>query len=178
MKLKKIVAFALILCMVLSLSTVLAGSKWVDVNGQNLKARLYKGWVSQHSWFVMKWSKDWDPMQDEPVGAWVTNHYTWYSNDYNESTWYGWETMTAYEEGAYRIEELMKIMSVGDDKAAWAKYQAAGAYSANWGQYDDGVPRYIVLSDNLTVYKGTSNKVVMSLQFVKGVPQGLGQPSF
>jgi len=29
-------------------------------------------------------------MEDEPVGAWVTNHWSWYSNDYDEETRYGW----------------------------------------------------------------------------------------
>lgn len=182
MKGKKIIAIALFVCLVLSLSTVSAGSKWIDVNGQNLKARLYNGWATRwgapDAKLLMKWSKDWAPMESEPVGAWVTNHFTWYSNDYEEDTWYGWYTMTAFEDGDYRMEEFVKIMSVGDDMAAWETYKAAGATSAGWGKYDSGVPRYIILTDNVTVYEGTSNKVVITVHYIKGVPQGLGRPSF
>ena len=177
MKLKKILALVLLVCVVLSISAAFAGSKWIDVNGQNTKARLYKGWYYPQVWLLMKWSKDWTPSADEPVGAWVTNHFTWYSNDYAESTWYGWDTMTDFEEGQYRIEEFLKIMRVSDDKDAWEDYQAAGAYGV-WGTYANGVPCYIIFTDNVTVYDGTTNKVVKEIRLVKGVPQGLGRPSF
>lgn len=174
MKLKQLTAVVLLLCLVVSLSTAFADSPWIDVYGQNLKARLVKKWAAPNLWFVMKWSKDWSGT----VGAWLTNHYTWYSNDYNESTWYGYSTLTTYEEGAYRIEELYKMMRVSDDKAAWAKYKAAGASALSWGAYDNGVPIFILLSDTVTVYKGTTNQVVKEIRFVTGVPQGLGRPAF
>ena len=77
-----------------------------DEFGYNYLARLFNGWDGYYdrdiegggvlgtndTWLVMKWSKDWVPMTDEPVGAWCTNHFSWYSDDYEESTWYGWET--------------------------------------------------------------------------------------
>ena len=181
MKLKRILALALLVCVVVSLSTASAGSPWIDVNGQNMKARLYKGWYDNNDpdvWLLMKWSKDWTPMAVEPVGAWVTNHLTWYSNEYNEDTWYGWYAMTNFEEGNYRIEEFVKIMSVGNDTEAWAEYKAAGAVTAGWGEYPSGVPKIIILTDNITVYEGTTNNVIMKFNYVKGVPQGLGRPSF
>lgn len=182
MNLRKTLALVLAACLVLSLSTAFAGSKWINVNGNNMKAHQYKGWAAKwnapEAWLLMKWSKDWTPQADEPVGAWVTNHFTWYADEYTADTWYGWDVMTDFEEGAYRIEDFLKIMSVGDDSAAWAKYQAAGAYDAGWGRYADGVPRYIVLAEEITVYDSATGDVLEVHQFVKGIRQGLGQPCF
>jgi hypothetical protein len=77
-----------------------------DQYGYNYNARLFNGWYGYYdkvldgglvpgtgdAMLVMKWSEDWTPMAEEPIGAWCTNHFKWYSNDYDEDTWYGWET--------------------------------------------------------------------------------------
>jgi len=180
---KKLLLSALIFCLVVSFSVpALASSKWIDENGNNTKANLYNGpadrWGYPDAWLLMKWSKDWIPMGDEPVGAWVTNHWTWYSDDYAEETWYGWDTMNSFGEGTYMIKEFVKIMSVGDDMEAWLVYQAAGAYSAGWGSYASGVPRYVVFSDTITVYDAATGQVIASYPYVQGVKQGLGNPIF
>lgn len=87
-------------------TSIVAVKGGFDQFGYNQTARLFNGWYGYYDkvldggWvdgtgdamLLMKWSSDWTPMGDEPVGAWCTNHFTWYSNDYNEDTWYGWET--------------------------------------------------------------------------------------
>lgn len=143
-----------------------------DQYGYNYTARLVNAWYGQQSqkysghdwdgttldaWLVMKWSKDWTPQANEPTGAWDTNHWTWYSNDYAISTYYGWDSRVAWNDASiepascYKIDEFMKIMKVTDDLAAWQGYQAGGAYSAGWGTYSDGVPMYVVFQDVISV---------------------------
>ena len=173
--------------------------------GYNYGARLFNGWYGQwgefvytygrnpgpddhwsgatwDAWIVMKWSKDWTPAADEPVGAWCTNHWTWYTDDY-ESGWYGFETRVTWNEetapvATYRVEEFMKIMSVGDDSVAWAMYEAGGAYSAGWGSYGSGVPRYVVYVDVIEIYDTATGSLVASFDLCTTAPKGLGQPIF
>ncbi|WP_252743333.1 hypothetical protein [Thermococcus alcaliphilus] len=168
-----------------------------DEFGYNYKARLFNGWYGYYdrsieggwvsgtgdAWLIMKWSKDWIPMEDEPVGAWVTNHWIWYSNDYNESTWYGWATRIQWNENTqpnakYRIEEFMKIMKVSDDPEAWAEYEAGGAYSAGWGTYDSGVPKYVVFQDTIEVYDAETGELIATFDLCTTSPKGLGKPIF
>jgi len=169
-----------------------------DEFGYNDNARLFNGWYGYYdrvidggwvvgtadAWLVMKWSKDWVPMIDEPEGAWCTNHWTWYANSYDVSTWYGWLGRAAWTEkevlpdADYRIEEFMKIMKVGDDPEAWSMYEAGGAYSAGWGSYSSGVPKYVVFQDTVEVYDVDTGEMVFSVDLCTGSPKGLGQPIF
>ena len=165
--------------MTISVNAAKPSDKGFDEFGYNYGASLYNGWYGQYlskpsgNWsgntedarLVMKWSKDWTPQQDEPVGAWTTNHFTWYSNDIDESTWYGWDTRVSWDDSnnepfaKYKIVEFLKIMKVGDDQDAWDEYQQGGAYSAGWGSYSSGVPKYVVFQDVITIYERSWNVV-------------------
>jgi len=177
--------------------------------GYNYTAHLFNGWYGQwgefvytygrnpdpddhwsgatwDSWIVMKWSKDWIPAGDEPVGAWVTNHWYWYSDDYDEATWYGFTTRVEWTdkdvapEAAYFMTEFLKVQSVGNDLEAWTEYQAGGAYDAGWGDYGapDYVPRYVVFQDVISVYDATTGELVATFNLCTTPPHGLGQPIF
>ena len=169
-----------------------------DEFGYNYNARLFNGWYGYYdrsieggwvagtgdAWLIMKWSKDWVPMEDEPVGAWVTNHWYWYSNDYDEETWYGWDTRVEWTdkntvpEAKYYIVEFLKIQKVNNDPEAWEKYQAGGAYSAGWGTYESGVPKYVVFQDVVSVYNAETGELVATFNLCTASPKGLGQPIF
>lgn len=143
-----------------------------DQYGYNYTAHLFNAWYGQwgwkylgynpgtwDAWLNMKWSTDWIPQADEPVGAWVTNHFNWYSNDYDEVNWYGFNTRVSWTSHAvapqakYKLTEFAKIMSVGDNPEEWERYHTGGAYDAQWGSYPDGTPRYIVFQDVISVYQ-------------------------
>ena len=140
-------------------------------NGYNYKARLYNGWYSPNVSLVMKWSKDWTPMADQPVGAWVTNHFTWYTNDTSQG-WYGYDNAVAANSpnATYKVEEFLKIQKVADNLTAWANYQSQGAYDAGWGDYADGVPKYVVFQDNVMISGSGETSIVTAH------PNGLGHP--
>jgi hypothetical protein len=138
-----------------------------DEWGYNYGARLFNGWYgfsdksgteTENAWLSMKWSKDWTPQEDEPVGAWDTNHWTWYSNNYEELSWYGfnnrltWTDKDIIPEADYKIEEFMKIQKVGENHEEWLRYKFGGAYNAFWGNYSSGDPKYVVFQDVVTVY--------------------------
>lgn len=125
----------------------------------------------------MKWSKDWVIQGNCPVGSWITNHWTWYSNDYESDTWYGFDTMKKFGEGQSRIVEFYKIMRVSDNLTAWEEYKAAGAYGV-WGNYDNTVPNFVVYTDNINVYDAVTGKLVSSYTLIEGVNKGLGNPIF
>jgi hypothetical protein len=173
--------------------------------GYNYTARLFNGWYGQwgerkayqglppgehwsgatwDAWILMKWSKNWTPEADEPIGAWVTNHWTWYSNDYDVATWYGWDTRVVWTdkdvapEATYLVTEFLKVQSVGNDPVAWAAYEAGGAYSAGWGSYASGVPRYVVFQDVVSVYDTSTGELVATFNLCTASPKGLGQPIF
>jgi hypothetical protein len=276
-----------------------------DEWGYNYGARLFNGWLgyadktvgsTDDAMLLMKWSSDWTPQADEPVGAWCTNHFTWYSNEYSEDTWYGWETRdkwvdsdgpfvwsmvgdwtihvdylggaymhylvvadqsdagllagsgsspsgpVTYEmtgtvsgdhvsftmaldydgssyvgtlvgtiadsgtirgtwysnagqngiwwselgvctkvyEGVahYKITEFLKMQKVGDDPAAWAMYEQGGAYSAGWGSYSSGVPKYVVYQDVIDVRDSATKQIVAHYDLCTSSPKGLGHPIF
>ncbi|MDF2892854.1 MAG: hypothetical protein K0R80_3221 [Clostridia bacterium] len=172
---------AIIICLVLVLTAtapVFANDNGFNERGYNYKARVYNGFYTEDLYLVMKWSKDWAPMANEPDGAWCTNHFTWYSNDYSVDTWYGYETLTTYGEGTYRIEEFSKIMKVSDDLEKWEEYQAAGAFDAGWGNYENEVPMYVVFQDSVNVFDTETGALVYSTTLVEGVNKGLGKPIF
>jgi hypothetical protein len=172
---------AIIICLVLVLTAttpVFANDNGFNERGYNYKARVYNGFYAEDLYLVMKWSKDWTPMADEPLGAWCTNHLTWYSDDYSVDTWYGYETLTTYGEGTYRIEEFSKIMKVSDDLEKWAEYQAAGAFNAGWGNHANGAPKYVVFQDSVNVFDTETGALVYSTTLMEGVNKGLGKPIF
>jgi hypothetical protein len=200
---KKIAILGALMMLLLGLTSapVLAAKpadKGFDEFGYNYNARLFNGWYGYYdrnieggwvvgtgdAWLVMKWSKDWIPMADEPVGAWVTNHWTWYSDDYDEDTWYGWDTRVEWTdryapaEAVYRVKEFLKVMSVGDNADEWARYQEGGAYDAGWGSYASGVPRYIVFQDTIDVYNAATGELVATFDLCTAAPKGLGKPIF
>ena len=87
---KKSFIIGVVILLVVSIVCPVMGKGGFDKFGYNYNARLFNGWYGYYdrsieggwvtgtgnAWLVMKWSKDWIPMEDEPVGAWVTNH--WY----------------------------------------------------------------------------------------------------
>jgi len=173
--------------------------------GYNYTAHLFNGWYGQwgewkahhgqppgehwsgatwDAWIVMKWSKDWIPEADQPVGAWVTNHWTWYSDDYGEATWYGFNTRVAWNNrdvvpnAKYKMVEFLKLMKVSDDPAQWAVYQAGGAYDAGWGTYASGVPKYVVFQDVISVYDVATGLLVDTFNLCTASPKGVGRPIF
>lgn len=165
-----------------------------DQNGYNDNARIFNGWYACYvpttdchtntwnAWLVMKWSSNWTPMASEPVGAWVTNHWQWYSNDLSSSDWYGFTSVTWTDHNtapsaAYYVTESLKVQAVGDDSSAWATYQAGGAYDAGWGTYSDGVPMYVVFQDVVTIYS-SSGSLIQTINIATVGPHGLGQPIF
>lgn len=172
-----------------------------DEFGYNYNARLFNGWYGYYdrvinggwvegtgdAWLLMKWSHDWIPMEDEPVGAWCTNHWTWYSDDYDEETWFGWFSRVTWNEetapvATYMVKEVMKIMKVSDDPEAWEAYEDGGAYSAEWGTYDSGVPKYVVYQDTLYIYYSDDDcsavDPIATYDLCTTTPRGLGQPIF
>lgn len=176
---KRTLAIIISLMLVLSVTApVYAADNGFNEAGYNYNARLYNGFYSPDLFLVMKWSKDWTPMGDQPVGAWCTNHFTWYSDEYSADSWYGYDSMTGYEAGTYRIEEFSKIMRVSDDPDKWAEYEAAGAYNADWGNYSDGVPKYVVFQDSINVFDAATGELVYSTTLIEGVNKGLGKPIF
>jgi len=118
-----------------------------------------------NAWLEMKWSKDWVPMANEPVGAWVTNHWQWYLTDptITSADWYGFATATRTDHNSvpvgalYYVTENEKIEAVSDNSAAWATYQANGAYDSAWRDYSDGVPMYLVFQDIVSIYSLNGN---------------------
>jgi len=174
---RKLAILIAITVLLVTVVPVVANSGGFDEFGYNYGACLFNGWDgycdrnieggpypgTNDSVLVMKWSKNWIPMADEPVGAWCTNHFTWYSNDYEEATWYGYDTrlpwtdMNTAPQAKYKIVEFLKLMKVGDDATAWDKYQAGGAYDAGWGNYASSVPMYVVFQDTLKVYERSWN---------------------
>jgi hypothetical protein len=170
-----------------------------DQYGYNYQAHLFNGWYGYYyrtteygtlnAWLVMKWSTNWIPMGNEPVGAWVTNHWSWYSTDMSASDWYGflgpegypsmvWTDQNQVPAGAlYYVTEFMKIQAVGDNPAAWATYEANGAYSAGWGTYPDGVPMFVVFQDVVSIYN-LSGTLLETVYVASGPGMGLGQPIF
>ena len=206
---KNIVAVVIVVSfmMVLSIGTVVAANGngnggGFDQYGYNYQARLFNGWYGNYlkpttpleygtwnAWIVMKWSKNWVPMQNEPDGAWVTNHWSWYSNDLSPSDWYGfngpngypsigWTDYNQVPAGAtYYVTEFMKIQAVSDNPTAWATYQANGAYDAGWGDYSDGVPMFVVFQDVVSIYS-LSGTLLETVNVAVGPGMGLGQPIF
>lgn len=169
------------------------GNGGFDEYGYNYKARLYNGWYGHYdrdttggtgdAWLTMKWSRDWTPQADEPVGAWCTNHITWYSNDYNEDTWYGWTSRVPWNEDTepnadYKITEFVKIMKVSNDEDAWEEYEDGGAYGVWGATYDNGVPKYVVFQDTVTVYDTETGDKVACYNLCETAPKGLGHPIF
>lgn len=183
---KKLFSLILGICLVFGVSFLFifnqkasaAGSGENGFNewGYNYGARLFNGWYGSYdkanpdsipgtgdAWLVMKWSKDWTPMADEPVGAWDTNHWTWYSDDYEESSWYGFTTRDSWTdknitpESDYMITEFLKIQKVGDNNEEWERYEDGAAVSAGWGDYASGVPKYVVYQDLISVYEKSWN---------------------
>lgn len=193
---KILVIFSLLVLVATAIPmVVLAGG--FDEYGYNYKARIFVGWYGYYdksfdgwvsgtgnAWLVMKWSKDWIPMADEPIGAWVTNHWTWYSDDYNENTWYGWDTRVEWTNkdtvpnANYMITEFLKVQKVSDDPNAWAYYQSCGAYDAGWGNYESGVPKYVVFQDVISVYSTETGELLAYFDLCTASPKGLGQPIF
>lgn len=188
MKRIAILALALVLMLVIAASAMAAkpADKGFDEFGYNYNARLFNGWDGYYdrdieggpvpgtndAWLVMKWSKDWTPMIDQPIGAWVTNHFTWFSNDYDEGTWYGWDTREAWTdksappEATYQVKEFAKIMKVSDDADEWARYEAGGAFDVGWGSHPNEVPKYVAFQDVISVYQRSWNVTgVWVLQF-------------
>jgi len=178
---KKYIALCIAIAMVLMLSMLCTpfvsaakpATTGFDEYGYNYGANLFNGWYGYYdrsigggwvtgtgdAWLNMKWSQNWLPMADEPIGAWCTNHWTWFSNDILEANWYGfntrlvWTDINVVPEAKYKVTEGMKIMKVGDDSVAWAAYLAGGAYDAQWGTYGDGVPMYVVFQDVVSIYE-------------------------
>lgn len=163
-----------------------------DMYGYNYDARLYIGWYLDYdryaadgtgdAWLIMKWSDDWVIQGDCPVGAWVTNHFVWYSDDYAEDTWFGWDTRATWNnevtpDTEYVVEEFMKVMRVSDDPEAWAEYEAGGAFGV-WGAYPSGVPNFVVLQDTVRVFSAESGELIESYELCLTKPWGLGQPIF
>lgn len=192
-KIFAVAVLAILLMLVAIGSVASANGGGFNQYGYNYQARLFNGWYGTYenntnigtlnAWLVMKWSTNWSPMASEPTGAWVTNHWTWYSGDLNPSDWYGfgltaWTDQNQVPSGAtYYITEFMKIQAVGDNPIAWATYEAHGAYDAGWGDYTDGVPNYVVFQDVVSIYNLNGN-LIQTIQVAGGPGMGLGQPIF
>lgn len=192
---KKLILVLITLILLVPMSVMAKGG--FDEFGYNRQARIFNGFFGYYDksidggwiegtgdmWLTMKWSKDWVPMIDEPVGAWVTNHFTWYSNDIDENTFYGYDTRVEWTEeetpeAKYKIENFIKIMKVDDDAEAWAEYDAAGAYSAGWGTYGSGVPKYVVFQEVVEIYDVETDELFEEFNFIENVNKGLGKPIF
>ncbi len=192
-----VIVVALCLAFTAPIYAAPGGGGGFDEFGYNYNARLFNGWYGSYdkdieggpipgtgdALLLMKWSKNWDPMTDQPIGAWCTNHFTWYSNDYEEGTLFGWDTRLPWTdkdsvpEAEYRVEEFAKIMKVGDNEEEWERYEEGGAYSAGWGTYESGVPKYVVFQDVVEVYDGDEN-LVATFNLATTSPKGLGEPIF
>ncbi len=175
-----------------------------DEYGFNYKARLFNGWLgyydmeieggwlpgTQDSWLVMKWSEDWNPTGDSSIGAWCFNHFTWYSDDYEVTTRFGWLTRAGWNEQTtdpdtrYRIKESAKIMRVSNNQEKWGEYRNEGAYPAGdvypflMGNYESGVPKYVVFQDTIEVYDTKTGELVLEYNLCEASSNGLGKPIF
>lgn len=163
-----------------------------DMYGYNYDARLYIGWLNHYdrytddgtgdAWLIMKWSDDWVIQGDCPVGAWVTNILTWYTDDDSPGTWFGYDERAEWNEEVspdteFMVQEFVKVMRVGDDLTAWEEYEAGGAIGV-WGSYASGVPAFVVFQDTVRVFDADTGELIDSYEFCQTKPWPLGRPIF
>lgn len=153
-------AISLCLMLVILLVSTSAVSAGGFVDNRNDNARLYNGFYEENIYLVMKWSKDWIPMAHQEAGAWCTNHYTWYTDDYGQG-YYGYELPSDYGSGAYKIEEFIKMKAIDDELVP--EYQA----NAIWGNI-------IILTDHLVIYDNMTGEVVYETDLYEPLHPGLG----
>ena len=185
-KMKNILVLVVSLMLVMTSSVfVFAADKGFGDDGNNLQARVFHGSFSAELpdlHLAMKWSKDMNCKDyvETPIGAWVTNHFTWYTNSKEEgNSWYGQMNPMPFGTGEYRMEEFLKIMKVSDDPDMWTKWLNAGAWDSGLGgYYDSGVPRLIVFQDELKIYDAATGELLSSMSFVSATSKGLGKPIF
>lgn len=155
-----------ILFSVLALFLFIPGASAKFVENRNEKARLYNGFYFDDVHLVMKWSKDWTPMATEPEGAWVTNHYVWYSDDYEEVTYYGYDTLTSFETGMYKIEEFIKMKALDQSEVDAA---LAEGITVIWGNI-------AIIKDIVVVYDANTGEKLDEFDLTTGNPNpGLGK---
>jgi hypothetical protein len=161
---KKAFSILLVFTVILMFSGLTFAGGFED--NRNETARLYNGFYSENIYLVMKWSKDWEPMAHQAPGAWLTNHFVWYTNDYeDESTYYGYDSALPYGTGSYRIEEFIKMKAIADEDAA---------------QYGDNViwGNIIILKDTLTIIDNTTGEVIDVLEILTPLHPGFGNLKF
>lgn len=148
---KRVFALLILSALLFSSFTFAAGfDRFSEKNGTwiNDEANLEKGFYQNSEYYiVMKSSKNWIPMAHQVKGAWITNHWTWYVDEYLEDSW---QTALAYETGAYRVEEFIKMVAINDEDVEM--YEDAGHYVI-WGNI-------LVLLDEVKIYDVATGEIV------------------
>ncbi len=168
---KFVTVLVIIMLLVVSASGVAAKS-----NAPNANARLTKEFIMPNVQLITKVSKDWTFQPDDPAGAYMLQHYTWYTEDFMTQMM-GLEYLTEFGTGPYKVVETVKIMKVSDDMDAWLMYEAQGI-DALIAYYPSGVPMYVVLQDVIAVYDTATGGMIFSAEAPFDVNKGLGQPLF
>ena len=168
---KLVTVLIIIMLLVVSASGVAAKS-----NASNGNARLTKEFIMPNVQLKTKLSKDWTYQPDDPVGAYMLQHYTWYTENFMTQMM-GMEYLTEFGTGPYKVVETVKFMKVSDDMDAWLMYEAQGI-DAKMGYYPSGVPMYVVLQDTVAVYDTATGEMIFSADAPFDVNRGLGQPLF
>ncbi|MCA6214600.1 hypothetical protein GQS78_10170 [Thermococcus bergensis] len=174
---KKALAFGILMLLLGAYAQIIAAAP----NEINPKARTYTGWeegylgftpVPQSTWMVVKWSKDWNfPFgEGSPEGAWLTVHFTWYTNNINISAgFFGhgegslvyWGNPDTVPEAKYRVEEYSKVMILNNPE----KYEEKGAVPANELGYPFPDNAYVV-HWSVEIYNATTGELLFEVSLV------------
>lgn len=148
---KRVIALLVLSVFLISSFSFAAGfDRWSEYNCTwvNDEANLEKGYYQDTEYHIlMKSSKSWVPMDHQAKGAWITNHWTWYVDEYlNDS----WQTALPYDTGAYRVEEFIKMVAIDDEDVEM--YLDEGHFVI-WGNI-------LVLLDEVKIYNVVTGDLV------------------
>lgn len=149
-----------------------------DEFGYNYNARIFNGTMEQYYakrnvdtpdnelgiMLKMKWSKNF-VIQGQNENSWITNHYTWFTDDYeNEATYYGYYDLN-YGEGDFRVEEFIKIKSYGEVPPNVDELMVI------WGNF-------VITMDHIEVYDAVTGELVDEFDISDKAHPGLGNMKF
>lgn len=176
---KKVLVIFLVGVLMVS-NFVFAGNldKGFNEFGYNYNARIFNGTMNQYysarAWstpeheyginLIMKWSKNF-VIQGSNEGSWLTNHFTWYTNDYeDDATYYGYMDVNNGEV-KYRVEEFIKMKSYIDEPDNIEELEVI------WGNF-------IITMDHIKVYDVETGELVDEFDVMDKSHPGLGNMKF
>lgn len=154
---------SLVLIMLLISSVCYASTGFVD--NRNATARLYNGFYEEDAYLVMKWSKDWIPQAHQKEGAWLSNHWTWYADDYDEASFYGYNDRTPFNTGKYQIIETIKMKAIDDSLLGNPELTYI------WGNI-------VIMTDCIEIYDAATGELVETIDVTPKTFSGYGNHKF